>query len=91
MGMTSARRAAQILVNSERVIAIEFLAAAQGLELRAPLDPAPGTGAALKVLRTASSYLDEDRSLARDIEAACELVASDVFEEAVAEAIGGLS
>ena len=91
MGMTSARRAAQILVNSERVIAIELLAAAQGLELRAPLDPAPGTDAALKILRTASSYLDEDRSLARDIEAARELVASDVLEEAVAEAIGGLS
>jgi histidine ammonia-lyase len=83
MGMTSARRAAQILENSERVIAIELLAAAQGLDLRAPLSPAAGTAAALAALRVISPHLDEDRPLGGDIEAARRLMASDEMGRAI--------
>lgn len=83
MGMTSARRAAQILENSERVIAIELLAAAQGLDLRAPLAPAAGTASARTALRTISPHLDEDRSLAGDIEEARRLMASDQMGPAI--------
>lgn len=68
MGMTSARRAIDILANTERVIAIELLAAAQGLDLRRPLRPAPATAAALSAIRGLSPYLDADRSLSNDIE-----------------------
>ncbi|MDQ4025332.1 MAG: histidine ammonia-lyase, partial [Actinomycetota bacterium] len=46
MGATSGRKAAAILANTEHVLAIEALAAAQGLDLRAPLSPASGTAAA---------------------------------------------
>jgi histidine ammonia-lyase len=66
MGMTSARRAAAILANTEHVIAIELLAAAQGLDLRAPLEPAPATAAARTHLRTISPTLGRDRSLSGD-------------------------
>ena len=69
MGMTAARKAVQIATNSERAIAVEALAAAQGLSLRAPLEPAPGTKAAVEVVRSVSPELDEDRSLSSDIEA----------------------
>jgi histidine ammonia-lyase len=68
MGATSARKAAQIALNTERVIAIELLAAAQGLDLRAPLEPGVATGAARARIRELSAYLAEDRSLARDID-----------------------
>lgn len=84
MGMTAARKAAQIATNSERAIAIEALVAAQGLSLRAPLSPAPGTAAALAAVRSVSQELDEDRSLAPDIDAVRALIAEGSFESAVA-------
>jgi histidine ammonia-lyase len=67
MGATSARKALGILRNVENVIAIELLAAAQGLDLRAPLEAAPGTGAAHAAIREVSPVLEEDRSLSSDI------------------------
>ncbi|MDP9226601.1 MAG: histidine ammonia-lyase [Actinomycetota bacterium] len=90
MGFTSARKAHAILVNTERVIAMEALAAAQGLELRRPLHPAPGTRAALDAVRSRSPYLDRDRSLSADIESVAQLVAGGTFVEAVEASIGGL-
>lgn len=86
MGMTSARKAVQIATNSERAIAVEALAAAQGLSLRSPLRPARGTGAALDAIRAVVSELDEDRPLAPDIGSVCELVGNGSLEQAVAEA-----
>jgi histidine ammonia-lyase len=88
MGFTAARKAESILANTRRIIAIEALAAAQGLELRAPLEPAPSTRAARDALRAVSPYLLEDRSLASDIEAAAELVATGGLATAV-EAVTG--
>ena len=46
MGMTAARHAREIVANAEVVIALEALAAAQALDLRAPLEPAAATSAA---------------------------------------------
>jgi histidine ammonia-lyase len=69
MGMTSARRAASVVDNSFKVVAIEALSAAQGLELRGPLAPAAATWAAQAALRELSPALDEDRPLSDDIEA----------------------
>ena len=43
MGMTSARHAREIVANAETVLALEALAAAQALDLRAPLEPGPAT------------------------------------------------
>ncbi len=82
MGATSARKARTILANTERVIAIEALGAAQGLDLRAPLQPAPATNAARRAVREVSPYLDEDRSLAPEIER----VASEIRTGALAGA-----
>jgi histidine ammonia-lyase len=90
MGATSARKAAQILANTEHVIAIEALAAGQGLDLRGPLTPAPGTAAALAALREISPPLDEDRPLAPDIGAVRGLLRDGRLERAVAGAIGDL-
>lgn len=90
MGMTSARKAAQIAANVERVIAIEGLAAAQGLSLRHPLEPAAGTAAALRHIRTASDELEEDRPLARDIEDAARLIRTGSLQAAVNPVTGVL-
>ncbi|MGH2731055.1 MAG: histidine ammonia-lyase [Actinomycetota bacterium] len=90
MGATSARRAAAILANTEHVIAIETLAAAQGLELRAPLVPAPATHAAVQTLRAVSPFVDEDRALSDDIGAVRRLVTSGDLVSAAEGAIGPL-
>lgn len=90
MGMTSARRATEILANTERVIAIELLAAAQGLDLRAPLVPAPGTKAVLASIRAISPYLDEDRPLSNEIELTRAAMAEGTILAAAESAIGPL-
>jgi histidine ammonia-lyase len=80
MGMTSARKAWTILDNVERVIAIEALSAAQGLDLRGPLNPAPGTGAAHDRIREVSPHVTEDRSLAPDVDLVGELIRTGALE-----------
>lgn len=90
MGMTSARRSMDILVNTESVIAIELLAAAQGLDLRKPLRPAPGTSAALSAIRGLSPYLDADRSLSNEIEVIRKAMTNGAIVAAAEAAIGKL-
>ena len=89
MGMTSARRASEILANTEHVVAIEALAAAQGLDLRGDA-PAPGTGAALRMVRELSPRLEEDRPLSEDIGAMRNLIARGELLEAAEGAVGSL-
>jgi len=67
MGSISARHAWDILKNVQQVIAIEFLAAAQGIDFH-PLSPGKGTSAAHKFIRLHVSHLKQDRVLYPDIE-----------------------
>jgi len=90
MGATAARKAAAVVANVERVIAIEAIAAAQGLDLRGPLAPAPATAAARAALRAAVPFLEEDRVLSGDIEAATQLIREERLVVAAAEACGAL-
>jgi histidine ammonia-lyase len=90
MGMTSARHARGIVNNAEVVVAIEVMAAAQGLELRAPLRPAGGTGAARQAIREVIPFLDADRELGPDIEAATELLRNGTLVGTVESAVGEL-
>ena len=89
MGMTSGRKAMALLANTERVVAIEALAAAQGLDLRG-MPPGPGTGAAHAAVRKVSPRLEEDRSLSGDIEATRDLVASGSLLEQVEREVKSL-
>jgi histidine ammonia-lyase len=90
MGAAAARKAAAIIANVERVIAIEAIAAAQGLDLRGPLAPAPATAAARSVLRESVPFLEEDRVLSGDIEAAADLIRRERLVVAAADASGAL-
>jgi histidine ammonia-lyase len=68
MGMTAALKFHQIVENAERVFAIELICAAQGLEYRAPLQPARRVRDALAQVRQHVRRLEQDRVLAPDIE-----------------------
>src|SRR6476620_4858833 len=77
MGWSAARKLRRSLDGLTRVVAIEVLTAARALDLRAPLEPSPATGAVVALLR--SSGIEgpgPDRHLSPEIEAAVALVAS---------------
>ena len=68
MGMGGARRLEPMLANLRRILAIELLAACQGIEFLAPLRTGPGARKAYDLVRSLSATVDVDRSLAPDIE-----------------------
>ncbi len=76
MGSISARKTAQVVIHVRTVLAIEALVAAQGLDLRKPLQPAKGVQAAHACIREVIPTLDGDRTLHPDIEAAIDLLAT---------------
>lgn len=76
MGSIAARHCYQILKNVQRVIAIELLTAAQGLDFLKPLKPGKGTSEAYKVIRKYISEMIEDRMLYLDMDKAYDLVIS---------------
>jgi histidine ammonia-lyase len=74
MGWGAARKLRQVLDNLARIVAVEVLCAGHGLDLRAPLRPAPATGAVRDLLRTRVAGPGPDRFLAPDLAASEELV-----------------
>ena len=63
MGMTSALKLRTIVDNAEHLLAIELLAAAEGLEFRRPLKGGAGVEQAYHQVRKISPAVDADRSM----------------------------
>jgi histidine ammonia-lyase len=68
MGMSAAWKGGRILANAERIVAIELLAGAQGLEYLKPLRPAKAVGKLHDAVRTIAAALSGDRPMTQDIE-----------------------
>jgi histidine ammonia-lyase len=90
MGWSAARKLRTVLANLTRILAVELVCAARGLDLRRPLAPARGTEAALRALRGRVAGTGPDRWIAPDLSAAEELVASGAVLAAVETEIGAL-
>ena len=88
MGWSAARKLRKAIDGLTRVLAIETLTAARGIEMRAPLSPSPTTGAVIAAVRTRVAGAGADRYLAPEIEAAVEL-ARDGSLVAAAESVTG--
>jgi histidine ammonia-lyase len=80
MGMTAATKLRSIVENAEYVVAIELLAAAQGLEFRLPLRPGRGVHRAYKIVRSSVPPLTQDRALSSDIQKIAEVIRRGEFE-----------
>ncbi len=91
MGWGAGRKLWEVLDGAERVLAVELLCAAQGIEYRAPLRPAPPTAAAVAAVRARVPTLTEDRPPGPDIETVAEVLRSGALAEAVAAASGPLA
>ena len=79
MGMTGALKLRQIVENAERVVAIELMCAAQGLEFRKPLRPSREVARAQAAVRALVPRLEQDRVLAGDIDTLAAAVRAGAF------------
>jgi histidine ammonia-lyase len=90
MGNASGLKAWQVLANGERVLAIELLAGAQGVEFLAPLEPGVGGREARDAVRMLSPRVSDDRPLAGDIEAVAQAIRDGAFIRSVEVGVGEL-
>ncbi len=75
MGWAAGRKLRRAVDGLTRVLAVELLTAARALDLRAPLEPAPGTGAVRDAIRAEGvAGPGPDRHLAPEIEVVVQLV-----------------
>src|SRR5699024_6590420 len=82
MGWSAAHKLRRSVDGLRRVLAIEILTAARGIDLRAPLEPAAATGAAIAALRDHVDGPGTDRYLAPEIQATVELLESGAILDA---------
>lgn len=80
MGMSASRRLKRMLDALRNVIAIELLAACQGIDFQAPLQTGVEARKAYALVRSVSRVVDKDRALAPDIAAVAQLVAKGEFQ-----------
>lgn len=73
-GNIAARKAREIIRNTEAVVAIQLLATCQAYEFRKPLKPSPVFQEVYKLVRSVSPAIIEDRAFYRDIEIVVPLV-----------------
>jgi len=76
MGWSAARKLRRSVDALNQVLAIELLTAARALDLRAPLEPGPATGAVVASLRQLVAGPGPDRHLSPELEAAAGFVRS---------------
>jgi histidine ammonia-lyase len=80
MAMGAALKLRRVVANVRRVLAVELMCAAQGIDLRAPLRPARALRAAHEAVRARVPRLTEDRVLSPDIEALATAIAAGEFD-----------
>lgn len=90
MGGYAARKGLQILENAKRVIAIELLCAAQGLEFSLPMKPGAGTAAAYHAVRERIPFVSEDRFMQPLLLESVKMAEDGSVLEAVEQEIGAL-
>ena len=90
MGWGAARKLRRVVANLRRILAVEWVAACRGIELRAPLQPAAGTAAALDLLRSEVPGPGPDRWLSPELAAAEQMLAAEALVAAVEKATGPL-
>ncbi len=74
MGWGAARKLSLVLDNVTRVLAVELLCAARGVDLRAPLRPSPAVAEVVERIRSVVPPMKGDRPPGVEIEAVAELI-----------------
>ncbi len=79
MATFAARRLRELNINTRYIIAIELLAASQGIELRRPLKSNDTLENYWQEIRKVAAYWDRDRYFQPDLEAIAKLISSNKF------------
>ena len=79
MATRAAYRLGEMARNTETIVAIELLAAAQGIDFRRPLTSSEPIERAQSLIRAKVPFRDADREMAPDITTAMDLVKSNAF------------
>jgi histidine ammonia-lyase len=79
MATFAARKLGDLCDNTSAILGIELLAAAQGVDLRAPFETSPKLRAVMREIRSRVPHYDIDRYLAPDIASITEAVRSGVI------------
>jgi len=90
MGPTAAWKAARVVANTGRVLAVELLAACEALEFRRPLRSSPPLEAAVARVRERVATHGQDRVLGPEIEALADLLRTGAILDAAESACGTL-
>ena len=90
LGTSAALKLGRSVENCRRILAIEYLLAAQAFEFHKPKGFGAGTGAAWEALRERVPAYDQDRWLAPDIARAADLLADRSALDGITARIGGL-
>ena len=91
MGWGAARKLRRVVDNLRRILAVEWVAAARGIELRAPLQPAEATAAAVSLLRVQVPGHGPDRWLSPELASAEQMLADRKLVAAVEAITGSLA
>ena len=79
MATFAARKLGEMVENTANILAIELLAAAQGIDLRGPLKTSPSLLPAMQAIRERVDHYEIDHYFAPDIETICAAVRARVF------------
>lgn len=90
-GWAAARKLRRSVDALRRVLTVELVCAAAAVELRHPLAPAPGTAAAVGVIRRVAGSPGPDRYLSPELVGVEQLVTDGTLLAAVEDAIGPLT
>jgi histidine ammonia-lyase len=92
MGWSAARKLRRAVDGLSRVLAVEVLTAARGIQLRAPLTPAPASAAVVAALTAAGAgHPGPDRWLSPEIDTAHRLVLDGTVRRAAESETGPLA
>ena len=81
MGLAAARKACRTVSCLERILAVELMCAAQGIDYRRPLRSGPGVEEVHALVRSRVDTLEGDRPLTEDLEALAGLVRSGAIAD----------
>ena len=90
MGARAGVKCLQVLENTETVLAVEQMCAAQAIDYRAPLVPGKGPCAAQAEVRKSIAHAEQDRLFGDDIQTSLGLLRSQRVVQAVEETVGRL-
>jgi histidine ammonia-lyase len=91
MGSISAIKLLSVLRNAERVLAVEFLTAAQALDFRAPLKPGKGVLLAHDLLRSKIRHAHRDYEVRNDLDVCADILRHGELSAALESDIGALN